>query len=185
MAQADFTVIRVRESVWSTWEPRDGVYDLDWLEPVLDAAHERGIKAIMGTPTYAVPPWLRRHPETAAQRELRRARPYGARQDINHPHPVPPPRRAADPSDGAALRRTPAVVGWQVDNEPGINILHNPDVFDGFREHPRALRRRRKPTAAGADLLVASPARLGRPVAAGRQLDTALRPRLAALPERS
>ena len=56
MAQADFTVIRVGESVWSTWEPRDGVYDLDWLEPVLDAAHERGIKAIVGTPTYAVPP---------------------------------------------------------------------------------------------------------------------------------
>ena len=26
------------------------------------------------------------------------------------------------------------MIGWQVDNEPGINILHNPDVFDGFRE---------------------------------------------------
>jgi beta-galactosidase len=29
------------------------------------------------------------------------------------------------------------VIGWQVDNEPGINILHNPDVFDGFREYLR------------------------------------------------
>ena len=56
MAQADFSVIRVGESVWSTLEPRNGVYDLDSLEPVLDAAHERGIKAIVGTPTYAVPP---------------------------------------------------------------------------------------------------------------------------------
>jgi len=53
--------------VWSTWEPRDGEFDLDWLQPVLDAAHERGIKAIVGTPTYAAPPWLRRrYPETAA-----------------------------------------------------------------------------------------------------------------------
>ena len=60
MVQADFTVIRVGESVWSTWEPRDGEFDLDWLQPVLDAAHERGIGAIIGTPTYAVPPWLRR-----------------------------------------------------------------------------------------------------------------------------
>ena len=31
MAEADFTVIRVGESVWSTWEPRDGEFDLDWL----------------------------------------------------------------------------------------------------------------------------------------------------------
>ena len=39
MAEAGFTVIRVGESVWSTWEPEDGVFDLDWLTPVLDGAH--------------------------------------------------------------------------------------------------------------------------------------------------
>jgi beta-galactosidase len=139
MARADFTVIRVGESVWSTWEPRDGEYDLDWLEPVLDAAHERGIKAIVGTPTYAVPPWLRRrYPETAAQRSTGVPAPYGARQDINHPHPTF--RHLAERLIRRMVPRYaehPAVIGWQVDNEPGINILHNPDVFDGFREHLR------------------------------------------------
>ena len=58
MRAAHFTVIRVGESVWSTWEPRDGQFDLDWLQPVLDGAHARGIDVILGTPTYAVPPWL-------------------------------------------------------------------------------------------------------------------------------
>ena len=76
------------------------------------------------------------------------------------------------------------MIGWQVDNEPGINILHNPDVFDGFREHLRErygdVEEPQPPL--GPDLLVAPAARLGRPVAAGRQLDAALRPRLAALP---
>jgi hypothetical protein len=43
MAAAGFSVIRVGESVWSTWEPEDGRFDLDWLQLVLDAAHERGI----------------------------------------------------------------------------------------------------------------------------------------------
>jgi beta-galactosidase len=38
MQEAGFTVIRVGESVWSTWEPRNGVFDLDWLQPVLDGA---------------------------------------------------------------------------------------------------------------------------------------------------
>jgi beta-galactosidase len=68
MAEAGFTVIRVGESVWSTWEPREGVFELDWLEPVLDGARQRGIGVILGTPTYAVPPWLQRlHPEIAAE----------------------------------------------------------------------------------------------------------------------
>jgi len=65
---AGFSVIRVGESVWSTWEPEDGRFELDWLEPVLDAAHERDIDVVLGTPTYAVPMWLtRRYPEIAAE----------------------------------------------------------------------------------------------------------------------
>ncbi|MEV6710831.1 beta-galactosidase [Lentzea sp. NPDC051208] len=67
MAQAGFAVIRVGESVWSTWEPENGRFELDWLRPVLDGAHERGISVVRGTPTYAVPPWLApQHPEIAA-----------------------------------------------------------------------------------------------------------------------
>jgi len=65
MSAADFSVIRVGESVWSTWEPRNGVFDLDWLAPVLDGAHERGIDVILGTPTYAVP-WARNSPPTCS-----------------------------------------------------------------------------------------------------------------------
>ena len=51
---AGLTLIRVGESVWSTWEPEDGQFDLDWLQPVLDGAHARGISVLLGTPTYAV-----------------------------------------------------------------------------------------------------------------------------------
>ena len=50
MAAAGLTVIRVGESVWSTWEPEDGRFELDWLEPVLDGAHARGISVVLGTP---------------------------------------------------------------------------------------------------------------------------------------
>ena len=89
-------MIRVGESVWSTWEPQDGVFDLDWLQPVLDAAHARGIKAIIGTPTYAVPPWLRRrYPETAAAARHRRP---GALRRRARTSTTPTPRSAAWPS---------------------------------------------------------------------------------------
>ena len=69
MADAGFTVIRVGESVWSTWEPENGRFELDWLQPVLDGAPARGISVVLGTPTYAVPPWLaRQYPEIAGER---------------------------------------------------------------------------------------------------------------------
>ena len=74
MAAAGLTVIRVGESVWSTWEPEDGRFELEWLAPVLDGAHARGIKVILGTPTYAMPPWLvRKYPEVTAERKTGRA----------------------------------------------------------------------------------------------------------------
>jgi beta-galactosidase len=34
MAKAGVSLIRVGESVWSAWEPEDGQFELDWLEPV-------------------------------------------------------------------------------------------------------------------------------------------------------
>jgi hypothetical protein len=42
MADVGFSVIRVGESVWSTWEPENGQFNLGWLQPVLDGAHRRG-----------------------------------------------------------------------------------------------------------------------------------------------
>lgn len=136
MVAGGFSVIRVGESVWSTWEPRDGQLELDWLQPVLDGAHARGIAVIVGTPTYAAPPWLRRaYPETTAHVATGAPMPYGARQDVNYAHPTF--RRLAERVVRAVVGRYadhPAVVGWQVDNEPGNKIFFNPDVFASFVE---------------------------------------------------
>ncbi|WP_353829181.1 beta-galactosidase [Agromyces sp. SYSU T0242] len=134
MVDAGVNVIRVGESVWSTWEPRDGEFDLDWIEPVLDGAHRRGIRVILGTPTYAVPPWLQvGHPEIAAERRTGEPIPWGARQEVDFSHPVF--RRYAERIIRAVIGRYaghPAVIGFQVDNEPGLQILHNDHVFEEF-----------------------------------------------------
>ena len=139
MAEAGFTVIRVGESVWSTWEPEDGVFDVDWLQPVLDGARERGIAVVLGTPTYAVPPWLaRRHPEIAGERATGRRIPWGARQEVDYTHPAflfhaeRVIRRVV-----ARYAGHPAVIGFQVDNEPGNELLHNHGVFQRFVDHLR------------------------------------------------
>ena len=134
MKEAGFTVIRVGESVWSTWEPRDGEFDLEWLLPVLDGAHERGIAVILGTPTYAVPPWLQvAHPEIAAEVGTGRPHPWGARQEVDYSHPAF--RHHAERIIRAVVGRYadhPAIIGYQVDNEPGMLLPHNRSTFQRF-----------------------------------------------------
>jgi len=134
MVAAGFTVIRVGESVWSTWEPRDGEFDLDWLLPVLDAAHARDIRVILGTPTYAVPPWLQSaHPEIAGETRTGQPVPWGGRQEVDFTHPAF--RFHAERIIRAVVSRYadhPAVIGFQVDNEPGLLLLHNRGTFRRF-----------------------------------------------------
>jgi beta-galactosidase len=139
MVEARFSVIRVGESVWSTWEPENGRFDLDWLQPVLDGAHERGISVILGTPTYAVPPWLaRQYPEIAGERSTGQRIGWGARQEVDFTHPAF--RFHAERVIRRILERYtshPAVIGFQVDNEPGLELLHNHGVFQRFVDHLR------------------------------------------------
>jgi beta-galactosidase len=140
MAEAHFSVIRVGESVWSTWEPENGRFDLDWLQPVLDGAHERGIAVLLGTPTYAVPPWLaRQYPEIAGERATGERIPWGARQEVDFTHPAF--RFHAERVIRKIVERYanhPAVIGYQVDNEPGLELLHNRGVFHRFVDRLRA-----------------------------------------------
>ncbi len=140
MQQASFSVIRVGESVWSTWEPRDGEFELDWLQPVLDGAHARGIGVILGTPTYAVPPWLQLlHPEIAAETSTGVRAGWGARQETDQSHPQY--RFYAERIVRKVVARYadhPAVIGFQVDNEPGMQLPHNEQTFARFVEWLKA-----------------------------------------------
>lgn len=140
MAQAGISVIRVGESVWSTWEPTDGEFDLEWLRPTLDGALERGIAAILGTPTYAVPPWMQKqHPEIAAENATGQRVPWGGRQEVDYT--ASEFRRRAERVIRAILDTYgshEAVIGYQVDNEPGIHLLHNDHVFQRFRRELKA-----------------------------------------------
>jgi beta-galactosidase len=139
MVEANFSVIRVGESVWTTWEPEEGRFNLDWLQPVLDGAHNRGISVVLGTPTYAAPPWLaRRYPEIAGESATGVRVPWGGRQEIDYTHPAF--RFHAERVIRKIVARYadhPAVIGYQVDNEPGIMLFHNHGVFQRFVDELR------------------------------------------------
>ncbi len=140
MEKAGLTVVRLGESTWSSWEPREGQFEAAWMHRIVDRLHEAGIKVIMGTPTYSIPPWLyKKHPEILVSRlgplnplGSDRMQPtyysslegggYGVRQNMDLTHPAY--RFHAERVIrfvASEFANHPAVIGFQVDNETHPN----------------------------------------------------------------
>ncbi len=137
MQKAGITVVRVGESTWSSWEPRDDEFQFSWMQRVLDRLHEAGIKVILGTPTYSIPTWLyKQHPEIVLTHNGT-APPLGDPYQATYPPSLTPggygPRQNYDflnPYFRQHAERVireiishfkdhPAVIGYQIDNETG------------------------------------------------------------------
>lgn len=139
MAAAGFTSIRVGEATWSSWEPEDGRFDLDWMQPVLDGAHERGIHVVFGTPTFAMPMWLvRKYPEVVLQEASGRSMPLGRREEMDYTHPafLFHAERVIRKVIGRYADH-PAVIGYQLHNEPGLFQILNRGAFEEFKDRLR------------------------------------------------
>ena len=55
MQDAHMNVVRIGEFAWSTLEPSEGHYDLDWMERAIALAAKHHIAVVIGTPTDAPP----------------------------------------------------------------------------------------------------------------------------------
>lgn len=135
MKDAGVNLVRVGESTWANWEPRDGAFATAWIDPVLDAMHAAGISVVVGTPTYALPPWLAlKHPDLLVETLERRVG-YGARQNMDLTHPA-----FLEHADRVSrfvvshVRDHPAVVGYQVDNETKAYNTASPEATRLFVE---------------------------------------------------
>lgn len=155
MKQAGFTVVRLGESTWSSWEPRDGQFEFAWMDRILDAFHQQGIRVIMGTPTYSIPPWLaKKHPDILVTRlgafpplgdpylpsypGFQPPGAYGPRQnmDLTHPDYLKHAERIIR-AVVSHTRSHPAVIGFQIDNETAPNGLPLANVQKQFNEYLR------------------------------------------------
>src|ERR1035441_6912603 len=58
MQKAHMHLIRIGEFSWSKLEPEEGMYDLDWMERVINLAGQHGIYVVIGTPSCGPPQWL-------------------------------------------------------------------------------------------------------------------------------
>lgn len=121
MSAAGFTVVRLGHLAWDSYEPKDGHYEFDWFDRVMDLMHGAGIGVILDIAVRPAPLWLhRKHPS------LDITDPNGNRLYANT-------RYMVDVGDPAyrehALRFTdkltrryadhPALIAFGIDNEPG------------------------------------------------------------------
>jgi len=137
MKASGINVVRMGESTWSLWEPSDGHFEYAWMDRVIEAIGNAGIKVIMGTPTYSIPTWMAHaHPEMLARPLGGASVGYGMRQNMDYDNP-----KFRFYAERVIInlvnhyKDNPAVIGWQIDNETGPNGASNPDVFAGFVEH--------------------------------------------------
>ena len=119
MENAHLHVVRVGEFAWSTMEPAEGRYDLDWLERAIRLAEKHHIAVVIGTPTDAPPAWLTAaHPETLRVDATGRLAEHGSRRQFNY---ASPEYRKFCAVIAAQLARRfghdPDVIGWQIGNE--------------------------------------------------------------------
>jgi beta-galactosidase len=137
MQKAGLSVVRLGESTWSSWEPRDGEFSFDWMQRILDRLHQAGIKVILGTPTYSIPPWLyRKHPEILVTHLGGGKSFYGIRQnmDITNPAYLFYAERIIRKVVGR-FKDHPAVIGYQIDNETSSGETAGPSVQTAFVEY--------------------------------------------------
>lgn len=94
MQKAGISVVRLGESTWASWEPREGGFEFAWMHRILDCLHAAGIQVILGTPTYPLPPWLYRTPQRSPARARFAGRNQRRRLNIESGYRVflPPPR---------------------------------------------------------------------------------------------
>ncbi|GIU78702.1 MAG: beta-galactosidase [Bryobacteraceae bacterium] len=137
MKKAGVTVVRIGESTWSSWEPRDGRFEYGYIDRVVEAMQKAGIKVILGTPTYSIPPWLYyKHPEILVTHLDGRKAAYGIRQNMDITHPAY--RFYCERIIRNIISRYkdhPAVIGYQIDNETSPYGAAGPLVQKNFVEY--------------------------------------------------
>ncbi len=136
MKKAGMNVIRIAESTWASEEPEEGVFDFHHVERALSAAQRHGIKVIVGTPTYAIPPWLaKKFPEIIALTEDGQGK-YGTRQnmDITNPDYLFYAERIIRKLMECVMKYD-NVIGFQLDNETKHYHTARPEVQKKFNEY--------------------------------------------------
>lgn len=135
MKAAHMNAVSVGIFSWAHLEPREGVYEFDWLEEIINTLYENGIYTVLATPSGAKPLWM-----SESHEEIRRVAKNGVRersgQRHNHCYTSPYYREKVREMDTRLAKRFshhPGVILWHLSNEYG-GECYCPLCVSAFRE---------------------------------------------------
>ncbi len=119
MKQAGVNVVTLGVFSWSSYEPKEGVYQFEWLDSVMDQLYENGIYVILSTPSGAKPPWMaKKYPQTMRVREDRMRHLYSDRENqCNSSEIYREKVRIIDEKLAERYHDHPALIMWHISNE--------------------------------------------------------------------
>lgn len=123
MADAGIEYVRLAEFSWSVIEPERNKFDFSWLDEAIGVLADHGLKVVLCTPTATPPKWLvDEHPEILQSERDGTPRHFGSRRHycFNSPQYRTETQRIVS-AIASHYADTPAVVGWQTDNEFGCH----------------------------------------------------------------
>ncbi|MET4095339.1 beta-galactosidase GanA [Arthrobacter sp. UYCu712] len=142
MKQAGINLVSVGIFSWVLLEPREGEYDFEWLDHLMDLLTDAGISIDLGTPTAAPPAWFwKKYPQARPLTREGVALGSGSRGMASPSSPEY--LHAATIITEQLARRygsRPGVVLWHVHNEYGAPVGDSYDDSSvlAFREWLRA-----------------------------------------------
>ena len=121
LAESGCNVVSLGIFAWSTLEPEEGVFRLDWMEQVIDRLYAKGIRVILATPSGARPKWLAdKYPEVLRVDKARRRQLFGVRHNHCYTSPVYREKvRIINQKLAERFGNHPAVIMWHISNEYG------------------------------------------------------------------
>uniref|UniRef100_UPI003735436C beta-galactosidase n=1 Tax=Microbacterium sp. TaxID=51671 RepID=UPI003735436C len=124
MREAGVTMVSIGIFSWGLIERREGEFDFEWLDEIIELLHANGIAVDLGTPTASPPAWFfASYPDARAVTKDGVALGFGARGMVSHS--APEYRTAIARIAGALAERYadhPAVVMWHIHNEYGVPV---------------------------------------------------------------
>lgn len=137
MKRAGFTMVRMGDLSWDSFEPAEGQFRFEWFDRVLDQMNAAGIKVILDVPGLPAPGWLHKNypgVDIVSQDGARRHAASRYWDDISDPDY----RRRVTALAEAMLTRWgkhPAVIAVGYDNEVGSSPMsYSPGVKQRFTE---------------------------------------------------
>ncbi len=117
--ESGINTVRMGEFAWCRFEPKEGEYHFEWLDPVVERLGKAGIKTIVCTPTACPPAWMiEADPDILYKDNRGVKRPFGGRRHYcynNERYRT----YCAQITEQIALHygQNPYVAGFQIDNE--------------------------------------------------------------------